>query len=217
MSYQAASSNADASPSQATTAFTTREPSPQESQENRLKEYATLRVHAINAASTYRNLGILYHSLPPQVIFNNYMPALARSCARLEFTIIDYRELPWMIQSIGVIDHTLRQVSVAFRAAPKPDDFAWVERRLLMVAMWLQEVNAELLSLHQIMAEYVGVRAARIFAHGLSREEQEKPRKKSVAKEVWSDALPSICWEMLSEKEDIWDVEATKEGSKAGN
>lgn len=212
MIYQAASSDADASPSRPDTTITTPEltppPTPQELQENIIKEYATLRVHAINTATTYRNLGILYHSLPPEVIFDNHMAAPARSFARLEFTIIDYRELPWMIQSIGVMDYALRQASAALRGAAKPEDFERVDRKLLMVAMWLRETNVELLWLQGIMAEYVELRALKLVAGGLGAKEQEKTRNQGVVKDAWSDALPSICRETFSEKErEIWDME----------
>ena len=70
-----------------------------------------LRLSAAALAADYRNLGVLFYSFPIHLIHHNAILCCIRNYTVSQFVVCATRELPDMIQIIGLLDFILKEAS----------------------------------------------------------------------------------------------------------
>lgn len=153
-----------------------------------------LRSRTIHVATAYRDLGLHYHNIPMNLIFDGCIRSQIRGFARLHFITGRTRELPSMIQLVGLLDHTLRSAAAELSDPGNIAKARRAHRLLLFCETWIQEADELLDQIWQAVNVYQTVRGIRRLQGKKENEGMESKRRRERFRQAWCSALPSICW-----------------------
>lgn len=151
-------------------------------------------------AGEYRNIGFRYYSIPKATIFDREVRGPTRELARTNFKISETKELPPMIQILGLLEYTLKNAATALAGSCYRVRVITVRKLLAMADIWLAEA-VELLSYLQHAVNVI--LAMKEMNKIAGCHWYEGPKEKTVRerqRDIWGKSIPLICWEGFTDE-----------------
>ena len=159
-----------------------------------IDHFLRLKFDTLQTASSYRNLGLVFHSWPMCVRFNRTIHPSLRGFLRNHFEVSETKELLPMIQLLGTLWSVLRSIFLLLSEPEAAADVAAIRRKLAVAEMLLQEAIESVSFIRQGVEQYCELTQF-LRLEGWMAREGDRGWRRMWIKKKWISALPWVCWE----------------------
>jgi hypothetical protein len=163
---------------------------------------ARLQAQARCIAETYRNFGLLFHSFPSHVIWDEAIDQDIRTFARSSLTVRGGYPLPEMVHLIGTLSHAVDRAAARLQQMHVPEIEAQkAMAELLLAEKLVTEGIAKLQLLRQAIEVFGRMRTILLMLQKKEWEAHQIYARRMKIYHAWAHALPMVCWDGLREED----------------